>query len=241
MQTDINSVLKIIDSNWKPKRSKYYFKHFFGEYNFHGKRMLDIGGGKGVLTFFAGANGASEVICLEPESAGSTSGASDVFDRVRTKCQLYECVLLPMTFQEYMQGNPGSFDIIVSNASINHLDEDAVINLLHSRSAYEAYCCIAESIHSILVPGGRLVISDCSRRNLFGDIGFQSPISPNIEWHKHQNPETWERLFESCGFSTVRCEYQTFNVLGDWGKFFFGTKWFSYFYGSQFLIEFRRK
>ena len=39
-----------------------------------GKRMLDIGGGSGIYSFYAACAGAREVICLEPEAAGSMSG-----------------------------------------------------------------------------------------------------------------------------------------------------------------------
>ena len=33
-----------------------------------------------------------------------------------------------------------------------------------------------------------------------GELGLRNPFVPTIEWHKHQSPNTWIRLFEDFGF-----------------------------------------
>ncbi|MBU1962833.1 MAG: class I SAM-dependent methyltransferase [Gammaproteobacteria bacterium] len=222
-----------------PDRYKYYFKQFFHGYNFEGKRVLDIGGGSGVLSFFAAANGAKDVVCLEPEDAGSTSGASKVFTQIKSAGGYLQASILPITFQEYVNGDVGKFDLIVSNASINHLNEDAVVDLQTNPESLALYCDIVQQLREVLTPGGALIIADATRRNFFGDLGLKSPVCTTIEWHKHQNPAFWIKLFRDCGFALVRKEYQTFNVLGDWGKLILGNAIFSYFYGSLFILEFK--
>src|SRR5579862_7369395 len=60
-----------------------HLKGIFGEYDFARKRVLEVGGGNGLLSFYAASQGAEEVICLEPEAAGSTSGINSHFERTR--------------------------------------------------------------------------------------------------------------------------------------------------------------
>src|SRR5438067_4566581 len=48
---------------------------------FDGKRVLDIGGGDGIYSFYAAARGATEVMCLEPEARGAIPGAANIFER----------------------------------------------------------------------------------------------------------------------------------------------------------------
>jgi hypothetical protein len=48
--------------------------------------------------------------------------------------------------------------------------------------------------------GGRLILADSSRYNLFPLLGLKAPLAPNIEWHKHQSPGLWQRLLSPLGF-----------------------------------------
>lgn len=223
-----------------PKRFKYYYEQFFRGYDFKGKRMLDIGGGSGLLTFYAVAHGADEVICLEPENAGCTSGIGSVFEKIKIAGSYKKANLLEQTFQEYQINQGIYYDIITSNASINHLDESAVIDVNVNMVSMNSYKLLVKKMYDILTPGGALIIADVGRKNFFNDIGLKSPICKTIEWYKHQNPEFWTKLFESVGFVLKRKEYMTFNVLGEFGKKLIGNPLFSYFYGSLFLLEFRK-
>jgi len=47
---------------------RFYLKYLFEKISFDNKRMLDIGGGAGLFSFYAACKGATEVICLEPET-----------------------------------------------------------------------------------------------------------------------------------------------------------------------------
>jgi len=224
-----------------PNRYKYYFKQFFRGYSFEKKRVLDIGGGTGQLSLFAAANGASDVVCLEPEDSGSTSGVTTIFNKLISEGGYKQINILPIIFQDYVSRDVGNFDIIVSNASINHLDEDAVIDLQTNTKSVARYKALVRQMYDILIPSGVIIIADVTRRNLFGDLGIKSPICKSIEWQKHQNPRFWRELFEEAGFKLVRKEYQTFNVFKDFGRYILGNPVFSYIYGSLFILEFRKE
>jgi 2-polyprenyl-3-methyl-5-hydroxy-6-metoxy-1,4-benzoquinol methylase len=62
--------------------------NLFRDIDFDGKRVLDIGGGDGVYSFYAAAMGAAEVVCLEPEAAGSTAARCASSSAARPRCRI---------------------------------------------------------------------------------------------------------------------------------------------------------
>ena len=53
---------------------RFHIKNVFNGIDFAGKRVLDIGGGNGVFSFYAASSGAEYVICLEPEDKEQLPG-----------------------------------------------------------------------------------------------------------------------------------------------------------------------
>ena len=45
-----------------------------------------------------------------------------------------------------------------------------------------------------------MIVTDCSRYNLWPSLHLRSPFGPTIEWRKHQSPWLWTELFEDAGF-----------------------------------------
>ena len=110
----------------------------FGNFDFTDTRVLDIGGGRGLFSFYAASCGAEEVICVDPESAGSSLGVHAKFIRIRRLLGLSNVKLEPLAFQEYeSDGKP--FDLIILHNSINHLDETACIHLMTDEGARAFY------------------------------------------------------------------------------------------------------
>ena len=216
---------------------KFLLGQIFNGLGFENRRVLDIGGGSGLLSFFAASQRASEVICLEPELDGSTRGASSRFNSIRQRYGFNACHMISEKFQEFCLKAPAAFDIVILHASINHLDEDACIRLHLSPDARNTYQQILSQIANVSAGGAHIVVTDVSPINVFAAIHCKNPFAPSIEWHKHQRPETWISLLSAAGYSDPETEWLTFNSLRNVGKFLLGNKYASYFLTSDFVLR----
>jgi SAM-dependent methyltransferase len=229
--------------------TRHNLDHFlatvFADLPLEGCTVLDIGGGMGLLGFAAVQRGAARAVLVEPEAhapgetAGGTAGVTARFREVRDALGWSDQVVLaPVTFQAF---DPGAerFDLVLSHNSINHLDERACTELHRSAEARRVYLEIFAKVRSLMRTGGRLVILDCARRNLFGDLGLRSPIMPAIEWRKHQQPRVWARLLTEAGFTEPAIRWTTLHSLGRPGRLLLGNPVAAYVLTSHFRLEVR--
>ncbi len=218
------------------RRLQFYLKTLFEGIDFSGKKVLDIGGGSGIYSFFVAVMGAKKVVCLEPEIEGSTSGISDKFNRLRMLLDCDDNVeLKSITFQS-LELKSETYDIVLLHNSINHLDEPACVNLLIDSISNNIYQEIAAKIYSLSNHGARLILCDCSRYNFFQLLKIQNPFAPTIEWHKHQKPEIWANLFIEAGFIKLKIQWNSFNALGNLGRLITGNQVMAYFLRSHFCL-----
>jgi SAM-dependent methyltransferase len=229
----------VAEKGWKPGNLRFYLNYMFADIDFAGKSVLDVGGGDGVLSFYAACAGAARVVCLEPELAGSAAGTSVAFERMASRLNMGQVQLLPLQLQDYVSGGTG-FDILLLHASINHLDEDACIRLSHDRSAQAAYRQLFGKLASLAHPGAKLIAVDCARRNLFADLHLPNPLQPTIEWHKHQSPRLWASLLGQAGFSNPVIRWNSFNTLGRFGRLLLGNAIGAYCLTSVFCLAMER-
>ena len=217
------------------KTARSHFEDLFEGIELDKKRMLDIGGGSGVFSFYAANMGAAEVVCLEPEAQGSTWAFTRAFDRIRSEYPDAPVRLDTRTIQEYSSSE--NFDVVLMRASINHIDEDACIRLLDDKQAWERYKHVFTRIGTLVAPGGKLVITDCTRRNFFAMLGLKNPLCPAVEWHKHHPPDVWVRLLAEAGFSDPRISWEPLYRLRKPGRLLLRNKAAAYFLKSIFRLE----
>jgi SAM-dependent methyltransferase len=211
----------------------------FGAVDCRGKDVVDVGGGNGALSVWAALNGARAVTCLEPEHAGATDG---VFARARTltdAARFPNLRVLPLTLQQYAVSTPQSADVIVCNATINHIDETACSNLGWSNDARAKYLMIAQAFVQILRPGGVLLLADCSRQNIWPALKLRSPFAKTIEWTKHQTPGVWRKLFVDSGLTYVRTTWRSQALLGEKWSWLCRNYIAAHLGASLFVIEFQ--
>jgi len=213
----------------------FYLNYLFQDESFIGKSMIDVGGGAGIYSLYAAIMGVKHIICLEPELEGSTRGTLEKFKQLSASLSLSNVSLQPIRFQEFDAGNQ-TFDIILLHASINHLDEEACINLEYYDEARRRYGLIFQKLSKIAAPGAKLIVTDCSRYNFFGLLGIKNPITPDIEWHKHQSPEFWSNILSDYGFTNQQIRWTSFSPLRKIGRLLFGNRFASYFLTSGFLL-----
>lgn len=218
----------------------FYLDFLFDGFDFSGKRVLDIGGGAGDLSIYAGALGAREAVCLEPEAAGSTAEVTELLAGPREVLGLTDRVVIRGdTFQEFEDSGDG-FDIVLLHNSINHLDEEACIHLKDRPEAESTYVRLFEKLARISRPGARLLLTDCSRYNAFALLGLRNPLLRTIEWHKHQSPYTWRRLLARAGFTRFRIRWLPVRRLGKPGRILLGNVLGTYFLHSAFCLTAER-
>ncbi len=206
-----------------------------------GKNMLDIGGGTGLFSAWAVANGARRATNLEPEMDGSSNGMMERF-RMTTAVEedwAGRLTASSLPIQDFgFEQSP--YDLVLSHSSINHLNEEHCIRLLDSKPAQREYVRLLARIRETITPGGWMVVSDAERVNYWNRLGLKSPFAPTIEWHKHQEPKVWCRLFEEAGFETVSVRWQVY--LPHWLRFFSrlcANRLMARMTGSVFIITFR--
>ena len=205
-------VLRRVGAIQRERLTRALMESLFRGIDFAGKRVLDIGGGDGVYSFYAAAMGAREVICLEPEAAGSIGGELSMFERLRAEMPDLPVKLVQRTVADFRDDE--GFDVVAMIASINHLDEEACTRLPHDAGARRAYHQAFSHIAALTRPGGRLVIADATRYNFFAMLGVKNPLCPTIEWHKHQPPAVWAQLLREAGFAHPRVSWEPLYSLG---------------------------
>ncbi len=186
----------------------------FRDLDFRNKTMMEIGCGKGMLCLWAAIHGSCDTVGLEPLAEGcyDSSECHRAFRSMAQELELPQARILPQTVQEFA-GPVNYFDVVLSMASINHLDEKSCIALGKSNAAADEYRKIFRHIAGMMKPGGKLIIMDVGRRNFFGDLGMRNPMSPNIEWFKHQQPEFWAELLSDCGFGAASIHWASGKLL----------------------------
>jgi SAM-dependent methyltransferase len=220
------------------KNLQFKLNSLFKNVNLANKNVLDVGGGSGLLSFYAAVKGAQKVVCLEPEFAGSTSGVTNKFYALKKELPTSLPIELNThTLQDYFQeaGNE-IYDVVIMHNSINHLDEEACINLLKSATCYNTYLAIFKNVFRIMKKGGLLIVTDCSCKNFFNDIRVKNVLAPSIEWHKHQIPRTWVKLLKAADFRNSKVKWLTPNRFGKPGIFVLGNPLMAYMTASYFKV-----
>lgn len=220
---------------------KFYLSYLFEGVSFEGSSMLDIGGGSGLFSLYGAYMGAKPVVCLEPELEGSSRGAADKLKRLCDGLPAYISIIpKAVTFQQFDSGNQ-TFDIILLHKSVNHLDEEACINLQSSDAALNSYKAIFSKLSKLASIDAKLVLVDCSRYNFWHRLGVRNPFSPAIEWHKHQSPKYWSKLLRDFGFANPQIRWLPPSSLRTIGKLLFGNRFISYFSTSSFCLVMERR
>jgi SAM-dependent methyltransferase len=186
----------------------------FRDIDFRNKTMLEIGCGKGIFCLWAALHGAVETVGLEPMAEGcyDSSECHQAFRSMAQQLELPQARILPLTVQAF-DGEKNYFDVVLSVASINHLDEKSCVALGESAAAVAEYQNIFRNIAAMMRPGGKLIIMDAARHNIFGDLGIRNPMSPNIEWFKHQQPQFWAEMLGKCGFANPDIRWSSGKLL----------------------------
>ena len=227
-----------VEAEW-PKRNvgnlRFQLRHLFHDVSLSGARVLDVGAGDGLYSFYAAAAGAQRVVALEPEADGSSEHVQDRFESLRGRLGYDSVERRSETFQDF-DADDELFDVVFMRASINHLDERATSVLHHDAEARAVYRELLAKVADMSADGAKLVVADCTRHNLFARIGVRNPLQPTVEWHKHQAPETWAALLEEVGFVEPSVRWNSLNSLRGPGRALMGNRFANWFTLGAFCL-----
>jgi SAM-dependent methyltransferase len=236
LMASLEQALRPESGAFRAPRCRRYLDFVFGSIPLAGASVLDIGGGEGLFSFYAVARGAVSVVCLEPEGHGGTAEMRAAFLRNQDGLDPQRRIeWQPRTLQT-MPADGRRFDVILLHNSVNHLDENACIELARSDAARRAYAGVFARIHALAAPRAALILCDCSSRNLYAGLGVRNPFAVSIEWHKHQPPALWIDRLAAAGFSRPRLTWTFCPRLGATAG-----GWVAWFLDSHFRLEMRRQ
>lgn len=161
--------------------------------------LLEIGAGSGCFSGYAATQGARSIVALEPQAAGSGSGAIQKLAQMRADIghPRFDVSLDPIE-----QFDPGDkrFDVVLMYNVVNHLDESLCRVLRISKPAHAAYEAAFTRISKMMRLGAQLILADCSRYNAFALLGLNNPLMPSIDWSIHQPARVWKQILRPLGF-----------------------------------------
>jgi len=199
-------------------------------------RVLDVGCGKGTTTFYAALCGAKEVVGLDPEASGSTSGSTQTFSKIQEELALDQCVHKPIDFLTYSPETP--FDLVLLYNSINHIRE-VTSDIQRDEDARKSQNRVVAKIAEVLKVNGWVILCDVSRRNFFGDLRLRCPLAPTINWKTHQTLGTWRRLLTQNGFGDF-CHNWYVPYIVPWAGILLDNPISNYLTFSHFVLRGRK-
>lgn len=219
---------------------RFYLDYLFRGLPLEGASMLDVGAGDGRYSFYGASAGARRVVALEPESEGSNAGVQEQFRHVAGLLGLDSVELRTEPFQEFDPGEE-RFDVLLLHAVVNHLDEQACIDLHRHEAARDSFRMLFGRLAAMAADGAHLIVVDASRRNLFAHLPLRNPLSPDIEWEKHQPPGRWAALLEEVGFTSPEVSWNSLNTLRRPGRVLLGNAVAAWFLQSGFRLSMVRR
>lgn len=229
MKTYVDELSRIVPS---PARYLAYQGLVFEGVPLAGRRVLDVGGGNGVMSFYAASRGASKVVCLDPLQEGSNNAMNRQYESFARH------VRGPVTRirERFQDWEPDQvYDVVLAHNAINHLNENACARI-PAPDARKICLDIFTRFRSLLAAGGHLILTDCGRRNLWGDLHLPNIFAPTINWRIHQQPQVWDTLMVAAGFQPAQIRWAAPSKLRGPGQLIFGNRFGGYLTNSHFIL-----
>ena len=218
----------------------FYFKNYiFDGINLRDKKLLDLGGGNGIASFFAYHTEKScKCTIVDPYVDGSHKQMHTQFEDLS---KLYDNSVT--LHNGYVDTLPEShtFDLILMHNSINHIGEDIVGDIDTNKNSQVEYSKRLTKILDRAKSNSIIIVSDCSSKNLWNDLKIKNILAPTIDWNLHKPPSVWQKLLEDLDCQHISTKWTARRELLLIGKFILSNRFASYMINSSFVSIYKKK
>jgi ubiquinone/menaquinone biosynthesis C-methylase UbiE len=178
------------------KTAKVFLYHFCQQFEgieIAGKKILDLGCGKGFTALaLSSLSPATEIIALdEYEGHGESKENSQFLQHLIQRFQVNNLHLQKMDFLKN-QFSDSTFDVVVANHSLHHIVRtDGFI--FQNRATELAWVAQLSEVKRILGPGGVLVAKEGTRNSIWRYVPLRCR---NIDWKIHPTIREFKSIFQ---------------------------------------------
>lgn len=182
----------------------YHFNKQFKGIDFTGKKILEIGCGKGFISLYIGYFFSPEHIDALDESLGEGSD-TNVLGTLQKNIDMLGINNISIVKKDVMQyKRPETYDIVISNNAMHHVCEHGLLKW--DIRARKKYIEIFKHVKSLIKPNGLLLMHEYSRYSLWRILPVKK--FKGIEWSLHPTKAEWINVLRNAGFTKeIACEY----------------------------------